>query len=122
AIGRRAEDLGVVMVTAARLRPRPYALARLEELAARDATRLELFPLGGDDLAELVIARYGAPPGPYLSGLLAATNGNPFLATELLDSLRPHVVCTVGDTVDVEAAVSMPGDLTERLAERAIAS
>lgn len=121
AVGRRVEQLGIVLVTAARPRPRPYGLSRFEEMANRDATMLDLAPLADAQLDQLVVNRLGARPGPRLRELLAATEGNPFLATELLASLAGQTVLGTADhRVDVTPGADVPGDLTARLAARVI--
>ena len=69
-------------------RPLP-ARDGLAVLAARaDVHLVELTGLAPDELDALVTARYGAPPGPQVVGLLRVTGGNPFHAQVLLDDLQ----------------------------------
>ena len=133
AVARRAEMLGVLIVTAARPQPASPMLRCYEATLAPRGVRLAPKPLAAADLAALVAHRTGAPPGPALTAVLAGTAGNPFLAVELVVSLldenrlaeRDGVV-ELADATDPTGAIgtpdtsAMPDDLMERLARRAL--
>ena len=123
AVARRAPDLGVLLLTAARPHPRCVALARLEEWVSGHGERLEVEPLSVAELATLVEQRFGRQPGPRLVELLHDTAGNPFLAVEMLDELdRTDAVVPAGELVDVAPGTDLPTRLGQRLARRTFAA
>ena len=124
AIARRAEALGVLLVTTARRHPAPLALGRFEAALPGRGSRLALEPLAAADVAALVARQLGWPPGPALTAVLAGAAGNPFLVVELVVGLvdeeqlaeRDGVVELAGTAG--ETAEGMPDDLVERLVRR----
>ncbi len=87
-MGRYARQLNASLFCSYRHRPRePHVERLIQSLAARGATKVNLAPLSPDDLAELVRETVGAEPGPTLLQQVAASGGNPFFATELLNTL-----------------------------------
>jgi DNA-binding CsgD family transcriptional regulator len=123
ALGRRAEDLGILVAIAARATPTRRALHRLEDLADSLGTFLRPAPLGHEHIAELVIGRFGAPPGANLEVMLAAAAGNPFLVNELCTTLEAdRSVHAKGGTAEVSSQVVTDERLSRRLARRALAA
>lgn len=123
AVARRTEALGVLLVTAARPQAASTALGRLEAALPRTGRRLVPRPLERTEVAELVAARLGSPPGPALAGLLADATGNPFLAVELAVALAEEDRLAVrDDLVELREPETgaMPGHLVERLAGRTL--
>jgi DNA-binding CsgD family transcriptional regulator len=120
ALGRRAGDLGLLVVTTSRPRE-SAATGRLEELARAEAVCLRLSPLDAAHLDELVEHRFGAPPGAELRSLLGTTAGNPFLVDELLTGLdQAGRLGLEHDELEVKTGTEVPVDVSDRLASRAI--
>lgn len=96
-----AQDLRLGLLVARRPLPvrEPLAL-----LAARgDVLDVPLDGLGAPEVAELVVARLAAPPGPRLAEWLSSTGGNPFHVGEVLDELaRRGQLRVVDGVVEVE--------------------
>lgn len=114
ALARRAEDIGLLLVTTARTEDR---CSSYEQAVDRFGRRLTLTPLTPEETAALVRTRFGADAGPVLRSFLAEAGGNPFLVTELLDALHER-----GDvqTADGRAELTVPASLPHRLAERLV--
>jgi ATP/maltotriose-dependent transcriptional regulator MalT len=119
ALASRAPQLGVLVLTAARPYPASVGLRRLEELATRTGQRLSPRGLPAAELARLVGDLSGAAPGPQLAELLAKTEGNPFLAVELVSGLQAEgrLVVQAGQA-EVEPAGEVPEDVGSRLARQ----
>ena len=88
AIGRRAEEMAVVLLTTARTHPYSVDVSRFEEAIDRHGHRVALEALTGDDIAALVEVTLGARPGTSLTQFLVSASGNPFLMVELLRALH----------------------------------
>ena len=103
-------------------RPTPVR-AELRELRAAIAGRqgavITLGPLPETDVATLVTAMLGSPPGDTLRALIAQAAGNPLYVRELIDALvREHAV-EVGAAAEVSAGGgSLPASLAAVLNDR----
>jgi DNA-binding CsgD family transcriptional regulator len=117
AVARRAEDMGVLLITAARPTGRGGAY---ETAVDRFGVRLDLAALTAAETATLAARRCGgAEPGPALRTFLEETAGNPFLVTELLDALGERGDIRVERGVaELVAPASVPDRLAERLVRR----
>jgi DNA-binding CsgD family transcriptional regulator/tetratricopeptide (TPR) repeat protein len=132
ALARRNTELGVVLVTTARLAAGPPGVRRLEVLAASDGHCLQPALLGIVGLSELARAWLGAEPGPMLSAALEGTAGNPFLASELLRAVadgdlvhsaagaRGRLGPNGAGTVDLAEETAVPGGLSGQLVRRTL--
>jgi tetratricopeptide (TPR) repeat protein len=92
--------------------PLARTLARL--IARHDVLRLELPPLGLQELMDLVAALHGSrPPAPLLKRLAEDSGGNPFFLEELYQHLVERGELTGGDAV-----VSLPDSIRLVLGHR----
>lgn len=120
-VARRARDLGLLVITAARVHPTPPALRRLDDWVAGDGGRVVLERLADDDLDQLVASVVGAPPGPGLRALLAGSAGNPFLTVEVVEALRRAGDLVHDDGhVEVASGRGVPDEVGRRLATRTL--
>ncbi len=104
-------------------RPAP-GRAEVRELRAAVARRggavITLGPLAEPDVAALVTAMLGAPPGDALRQLTAQAAGNPLYVRELVDALVRERALEIGPAAEVSAArerlpASLAAVLTDRL-------
>jgi DNA-binding CsgD family transcriptional regulator len=122
AIARRAEDLGVLLVTTARTHG-GSELVGFERAIDRGGRRLSLGALSLDEVAELAELTLGAPPDPQLTHLLLGASGNPFLTVELLRALeRDGALVVLDGALHVARGTTVPATLGDRLARETIAA
>jgi predicted ATPase len=102
-------------------RPTPRRQQVRTALARRGGAVITLAPLSETDVASLVTAAVGAPPGDALRQLTARAAGNPLYVRELVDALvREHAV-QVSPTAEADLRggqqlpASLAGVLTGRL-------
>ena len=123
AIARRAEELGVVLLTAARRSPWSVDLAHFEAAIDRFGRRVALDAMSIEEVSDLVVATLGAPPERVLIELLEGADGNPFLIVELLRALeREGSLQSVDGAMGLVGGASLPPGLGERFAREAIAA
>jgi DNA-binding CsgD family transcriptional regulator len=89
-------------------------------VARRGGAVITLEPLPQADVADLVTAMVGAPPGDALRRLADQAAGNPLYVRELIDALMREQAVQVRPTAEVALAgeqlpVSLAGVLTDRL-------
>jgi DNA-binding CsgD family transcriptional regulator len=121
-IARRAEDLGVLLVTTARTHPGCRDLVGFENAVDRCGQRLTLGALSVDEVADLAEFTLGSPPDLPLAHLLLGASGNPFLTVELLRGLeRDGALSSVDGSLHVAPGTALPSALGARLAREAIA-
>ncbi len=86
------------------------------DLAGHDIVRreyLQLAPLAAQDLAAIARDRLGRVPDERTRGYLDATGGNPFLATQVIDSLARSTAGGEPDTAVGEFAAAMARRLAD---------
>ena len=103
-------------------RPTPRRLA-VEQVRAAVARRggavLTLEPLPETDVAALVTAMVGAPPGDSLRRLTAQAAGNPLYVRELIDAFVRDQAVQIKPVAEVTLpGAQLPGSLTGVLTER----
>lgn len=120
-----------ILVPALRSSPVLFLLARrpapirhagqdaVDWLIAEGARRLTLGPLSAEAMAEFCTEVLGAPPGPSVLSLTAASGGNPFLLGEILRTLqadgRVHEEGGLTVTLGGELPVSFVAAVDQRL-------
>ncbi len=88
-MARLAPQQRLLIVLTVRPPPRPVDVTRLVTgIVAAGALELTVGPLNDDEVAELVAADVGAPPGDSLWSLLRRTGGSPLFVRELIAGLR----------------------------------
>jgi DNA-binding CsgD family transcriptional regulator/tetratricopeptide (TPR) repeat protein len=115
-------QLRLLLIGTCRPTPRrPQVQQVRTALARRGGAVIMLGPLPETDVASLVTAMVGAPPGDALRRLTAQAAGNPLYVRELVDALvREHAV-QVSPTAGAalrggqQLPASLPGVLTDRL-------
>ncbi len=123
ALVRRAYELGILVVTAARPHPRSNEVRRYEGAVDRAGQRIELGALDAHSISDLVTAHAGAPPTDQLTADLASAGGNPFLIVEFLRALDSAGSIVVHDgSMELVGATGPPTELLGRLARDAFAA
>jgi DNA-binding CsgD family transcriptional regulator/tetratricopeptide (TPR) repeat protein len=111
----------VPLLLLATLRPSPRS-PELDQLladsVASGATVIDLQPLGRSDVAALVGAELGLPPGPKLAGLVDRAAGNPLWVVELLRSMSAEGAIEVNGTYAEVTGADLPGSLRQLLVRR----
>ena len=101
----------------------PSQRPEVQELRAavvrRGGAVIRLGPLAETDVADLVTAIVGVPPGTTLRRLTAQAGGNPLYVRELVDALVREHALQVGPAAEVSMArEQLPGSLTAVLNDR----
>ncbi len=81
-----------------------------QELTSYDRNRVELIrlgPLSTPDLAAIAQDRLGRIPDERIRGFLEAADGNPFLATQIIDSVARSAARGEADSVPAEFAAAV---------------
>jgi predicted ATPase len=115
-IGRRR----LLLIATCRPTPRRPGVARARAAVGhRGGTVITLEPLPETEVAALVTAMVGAPPGDGLRPQTAQAAGNPLYVRELIDALVREQAVQVRPTAEValdkQLPVSLGGVLTDRL-------
>ena len=98
---------------------RPEVQHMREAVVRRGGALITLGPLAETDVADLVTAIVGVPPGDTLRRLTAQTGGNPLYVPELVDALVREQALQVGPAAEVSAArEQLPVSLTAVLNDR----
>lgn len=121
---RRAADLGILIVVAARPEGTTGPLSGLIDTVGEFGTCLWPTPLDAHGIDTLVADRLGHRCGQQLQAALATAAGNPFLVEDYLRCLDNDGVLRIeGATVDLATGLEapLPGDLGRRLAARVMA-
>jgi DNA-binding CsgD family transcriptional regulator len=111
----------LLLIATCRPTPRRPEVAQVRSAVVRRAgTVITLGPLPETDVAALVAAMVGAPPGDSLRRLTAQAVGNPLYVRELVDALVREQAVQVRPTAEVALAqeqlpVSLAAVLTDRL-------
>jgi DNA-binding CsgD family transcriptional regulator len=115
------DQLRLLLIGTCRPAPRRAAVRQLRAaVARRGGSVVMLGPLPEPDVAALVTAMLGAPPGDGLRKLTAQADGNPLYLRELVDALVRERVLEIRPVAEVSAAwdqlpVSLAAVLTDRL-------
>jgi DNA-binding CsgD family transcriptional regulator/tetratricopeptide (TPR) repeat protein len=121
AIARRAEQLGLLLVTTARPHPHSIELGRFGAAIDGCGRRMTLDTLTDAEIADLVEATTGARPARSLTHLLADASGNPFLTVELLRALEHDGTLHIeAGSIHLARGAALPPRLGDRLAREAI--
>jgi DNA-binding CsgD family transcriptional regulator len=123
ALGRLAREgtqLPLLLVCTLRPDPgRPEVQALTASLRRLGAARVELGPLSESEVADLVAAVAGGPPGGRLLRLVASANGNPLHVQELIAAVRADGTLTAGPDGRVEVAEGqLPASLRQTVLHR----
>jgi DNA-binding CsgD family transcriptional regulator/tetratricopeptide (TPR) repeat protein len=111
----------LLLIGTCRPAPRRPAVQQVRAaVARRGGAVITLGPLPETDVAALVTAMVGAPPGDVLRRLTAQAAGNPLYVRELVDALLREQALQIRPTAEVSAAqeqlpVSLAAVLTDRL-------
>ncbi len=98
---------------------RPEVQHLREVVVRRGGALITLGPLDETDVADLVTAIVGVPPGDMLRRLTAQTGGNPLYVSELADALVREHALQVGPASEISVArEQLPGSLTAVLHDR----
>ena len=115
------DQLPLLLIGTCQPRPPRREVQRLRAaVVRRGRAMIDLGPLAEVDVADLVTARLGSPPGDALRQLIAQASGNPLYVQELVDAL----VREQGREVDPAAAEAcavteqLPASLSAVLSER----
>jgi DNA-binding CsgD family transcriptional regulator len=115
------DQLPLLLIGTCQPRPRRREVQRLRAaVVRRGGAMIELGPLAEADVADLVTAMLGSPPGDTLRQLIAQASGNPLYVRELVDALIREQGREV-DPAAVEAYVTteqLPASLTAVLSDR----
>jgi DNA-binding CsgD family transcriptional regulator/tetratricopeptide (TPR) repeat protein len=116
---RVAPQQRLVIVLSVRPPPRPDDVTRLVTgVQAAGAVELQIEPLTDAEVAELVAAAIGAPPGDSLRTLLRRTAGSPLFVRELIAGLRADGALRIdGDRVET-TATGIPASLAVAVRHR----
>jgi DNA-binding CsgD family transcriptional regulator/tetratricopeptide (TPR) repeat protein len=114
-------QLRLLLVGTCRPTPRRPEVEQVRTaVVRRGGAVITLEPLPETQVAELVTAMVGAPPGEALRRLTAQAAGNPLYVRELVDALMREQAVQVRPTADVflpgdQLPLSLAGVLTDRL-------
>ncbi|HEY2265307.1 MAG TPA: AAA family ATPase [Streptosporangiaceae bacterium] len=114
-------QLRLLLIGTCRPTPRRPEVAQVRAaVRRRGGAVITLEPLPETDVADLVTAMVGAPPGEDLRRLTAQAAGNPLYVRELVDALIRERAVQVRPTAEVvlpgeQLPVSLAGVLTDRL-------
>ena len=113
------DQLRLLLVGTCRPTPRPEVAQVRAAVVRRGAEVITLGPLPETDVASLVEAMAGAPPGERLRRLTAQAAGNPLYVRELVDALVREHALEIQPTAEVSAArEELPASLAAVLADR----
>jgi DNA-binding CsgD family transcriptional regulator len=113
-------QLPLLLIATCRPTPRRPEVEQVRAaVKRRGAAVISLGPLPGADVAALVTAMVGAPPGQALSQLTAQAAGNPLYVRELVDALVREGAVQVRPSAEISlTGEQLPGSLTGVLTDR----
>jgi DNA-binding CsgD family transcriptional regulator len=113
-------QLPLLLIGACRLTPHRTEVQELRmSVARRGGAVITLGPLAEPDVAVLVAATLGSPPGDTLRQLTAQAAGNPLYVRELVDVLVREGTLEIGlDAEDSNASERLPTSLAAALNDR----
>jgi len=116
-----ADQLPLLLIGTCQPRPHRREVQRLRAAVVRWAgTVIGLEPLAESDVADLVTAMLGSPPGDALRQLTTQAAGNPLYLRELVDALVREQALEIGPASAEVSAVQdqMPASLAAVLSDR----
>jgi DNA-binding CsgD family transcriptional regulator/tetratricopeptide (TPR) repeat protein len=112
-------QLRLLLIATCRPTPRPEVQQVRAAVVRRGGAVITLGPLPETDVAALVTAMVGAPPGDALRRLTARAAGNPLYVRELVDALVREQALEIRPTAEVSPAREhLPASLTAALSDR----
>ena len=113
------DQLRLLLIATCRPTPRPEVQQVRAAVVRRGGSVITLGPLPETDVAALVTAMVGAPPGDALRRLTARAAGNPLYVRELVDALMREQALEIRPTAEVSAAQDqLPASLMAVLSDR----
>ena len=113
------DQLRLLLIGTCRPTPRPEVQQVRAAVVRRGGAVITLGPLPETDVAALVTAMVGAPPGDTLRRLTARAAGNPLYVRELVDALVREQALEIRPTAEVSVArEQLPASLTAVLSDR----
>src|SRR5579864_1628866 len=114
------DQLRLLLIATCRPTPRRPEVQQVRAaVVRRGGAVITLGPLPETDVATLVTAMVGAPPGDALRRLTAQAAGNPLYVRELVDALVREQALEIRPTAEVSAAQEqLPASLTAVLSDR----
>jgi DNA-binding CsgD family transcriptional regulator len=113
------DQLRLLLIGTCRPTPRPEVQQVRAAVVRRGGAVITLGPLPEADVASLVTAMVGAPPGDRLRRLTAQAAGNPLYVRELVDALVREQALEVIPTAEVSVGrEQLPASLTAVLSAR----
>jgi DNA-binding CsgD family transcriptional regulator len=115
-----ADQLPLLLIATCQLRPRRPEVQQLRTtVVRRGGEMITLGPMGEADVAALVTAIVGSPPGDGLRQLTAQASGNPLYLRELVDALVRERALEIGTAAEVSVAEEhIPASLAAVLSDR----
>jgi DNA-binding CsgD family transcriptional regulator len=113
------DQLRLLLIGTCRPTPRSEVQQVRAAVVRRRGAVITLGPLPETDVAALVTAMVGAPPGDRLSRLTAQAAGNPLYVRELVDAVVRERALEIRPTAEVSVArEQLPASLTAVLSDR----
>jgi DNA-binding CsgD family transcriptional regulator/tetratricopeptide (TPR) repeat protein len=114
------DQLRLLLIATCRPAPRRPEVQQVRAaVVRRGGAVITLGPLPETDVAALVTAMVGAPPGDALRRLTARAAGNPLYVRELVDALMREQALEIRPTAEVSVAQEqLPASLTAVLSDR----
>jgi DNA-binding CsgD family transcriptional regulator/tetratricopeptide (TPR) repeat protein len=115
-----ADQLPLLLMGTCQPRPPRREVQRLRAAVVRRGGQvIMLEPLADEDVADMVTAMLGAPPGNSLRKLTAQAAGNPLYLRELVDALVREQALEIGPAAEARlTAEQMPASLAAALTDR----
>ena len=113
------DQLRLLLIGTCRPTPRPEVQQVRAAVVRRGGAVITLGPLPETDVAAMVTAMVGAPPGDALRRLTARAAGNPLYVRELVDALVREQALEIMPTAEVSVArEQLPASLAAVLSDR----
>src|SRR6202042_1302891 len=112
-------QLRLLLIATCRPAPRPEVQQVRAAVVRRGGAVITLGPLAETDVAAMVTAMVGAPPGDALRRLTARAAGNPLYVRELVDALLREQAVQIRPIAEISVArEQLPASLTAVLSDR----
>jgi len=115
-----ADQLPLLLIATCQLRPRRPEVQQLRAaVTRRGGERITLEPMAEADVAALVTAIVGSPPGDALRQLTTQASGNPLYLRELVEALIREQALEIGSAAEVSVTEEqIPASLAAVLSDR----